>query len=130
MGIHMTTQTALTPDKSAIQSILNEHKKQIKIGLAMCAHCSLCAESCFLYMSHEGDPQYMPSYKFLHSVGALFRKKGVATPDQLETMRDLVFDNCVLCTRCYCPMGIDIPSLIALGRRICRSQGLFRTYDK
>ena len=81
-------------------------------------------------MSHEGDPHYMPSYKFLHSVGKLYKKKGDVSQTQLETMRDLVFENCVLCTRCYCPLGIDIPALITVGRRICRSQGLFRTYDK
>ncbi|RJP86422.1 MAG: (Fe-S)-binding protein [Desulfobacteraceae bacterium] len=126
----MESNTNPTPDKPVIQSILAEHKKQIKIGLTMCAHCSLCAESCFLYMSHEGDPQYMPSYKFLHSVGRLYKKKGDVSRAQLETMRDLVFENCVLCTRCYCPMGIDIPALITLGRRICRSQNLFRNYDR
>jgi len=126
----MESNTNPTPDKPLIQSILAEHKKQIKIGLTMCAHCSLCAESCFLYMSHEGDPQYMPSYKFLHSVGKLYKKKGDVSRAQLETMRDLVFENCVLCTRCYCPMGIDIPALITLGRRICRSQNLFRNYDR
>ncbi|MDA8403869.1 MAG: (Fe-S)-binding protein [Desulfobacteraceae bacterium] len=126
----MENNTQPIPDTPAIQTILNANQKQIKIGLTMCAHCSLCAESCFLYMSHEGDPRYMPSYKFLNSVGALWRKKGRASQAQLEVMRDLVFDNCVLCTRCYCPLGIDIPSLIALGRRICRSQNLFRTYDK
>lgn len=117
-------------DTRAIQSILKENKKQIKLGLAMCAHCSLCAESCFLYMARGLDPEYMPSYKFLHSIGKLYKKKGKVSFGQLEKMRDLVFYNCVLCTRCYCPFGIDIPSLITLGRRVCRSQGLFREYDK
>jgi Fe-S oxidoreductase len=117
-------------DTRTIQSILKENKKQIKLGLTMCAHCSLCAESCFLYMSRDLDPEYMPSYKFLHSIGKLYKKKGKVSSGQLEKMRDLVFCNCVLCTRCYCPFGIDIPSLITLGRQVCRSQGLYREYDK
>jgi heterodisulfide reductase subunit C len=116
-------------DISAIQSILKTNKQEIKLGLTMCARCSLCAESCFLYMSRGHAPEYMPSYKFLNSVGKLYKKKGRVDRKALEKMRDLVFYNCVLCTRCYCPFGIDIPSLINLGRQICRSQGLFREYD-
>jgi len=117
-------------DTQAIQSILKDNKKQIKLGLTMCASCSLCAESCFLYMSKDYDPQYMPSYKFLNSIGKIYKKKGKISSKKLERMRDLVFENCVLCTRCYCPFGINIPSLITLGRRVCRSQGIFREYDK
>jgi len=117
-------------DTQAIRSILHENKKQIKLGLSMCAHCSLCAESCFLYMARDHEPEYMPSYKFLNSIGKLYKKKGKVSRDRLEKMRDLVFKNCVLCTRCYCPFGIDIPSLITLGRRVCRSQDLFRKYDE
>jgi Fe-S oxidoreductase len=114
----------------SIKSILKQNKKQIKLGLSMCAHCSLCAESCFLYASKGNDPEYMPSYKFINSIGKLFKKKGNVSKQVLEEMRDLVFEKCVLCTRCYCPFGIDIPSLITLGRRACRTQGLFREYDK
>jgi len=117
-------------DTKAIQSILKENKKQIKIGLTMCAHCSICAESCFLYMSRDYDPEYMPSYKFLNSIGKLYKKKGKVSNETLEKIRDLIFDKCVLCTRCYCPFGINIPSLITLGRRVCRSQGVYRKYDK
>ena len=114
----------------SIQSILKQNKKQIKLGLAMCAHCSLCAESCFLFVSNDNDPEYMPSYKFINSIGKLYKKKGKVSQQALEEMRDLVFEKCVLCTRCYCPFGIDIPSLITLGRNVCRSQGLFREYDR
>ena len=113
-----------------IQSILKQNKKQIKFGLSMCAHCSLCAESCFLFISNHNDPEYMPSYKFINSIGKLYKKKGRVSKQVLEEMRDLVFEKCVLCTRCYCPFGIDIPSLITLGRDACRTQGLFREYDR
>ena len=113
-----------------IRLIVKQNKKQIKLGLTMCAHCSLCAESCFLYVLKDHDPEYMPSYKFINSIGKLYKKKGKVSKEALEEMRDLVFEKCVLCTRCYCPFGIDIPSLITLGRSVCRTQGLFRVYDK
>ena len=124
----MLEQTEINTD--SIKLILKQNKKQIKLGLAMCVHCGLCAESCFLYMSNGYKPEFMPSYKFIHSIGKLYQKKGKASKKSLETMRSLVFEKCVLCTRCYCPFGIDIPSLIILGRRACRSIGLFRVYDK
>ncbi|MBC2717609.1 MAG: (Fe-S)-binding protein [Desulfobacteraceae bacterium] len=114
----------------SIKSILKQNRKQIKLGLAMCAHCSLCAESCFLFVSKDNDPEYMPSYKFINSIGRLYKKKGKVSKQALEEMRDLVFEKCVLCTRCYCPFGIDIPSLITLGRSVCRTHGLFREYDR
>jgi len=124
----MRTKSEINTD--SIKSILKTNKKQIKLGLAMCAHCSLCAESCFLYVTKGNDPEYMPSYKFINSIGRLYRKKGKVDKQALEEIRDLVFEKCVLCTRCYCPFGIDIPSLITLGRSVCRSQGVFREYDK
>jgi Fe-S oxidoreductase len=112
-----------------IKAILKNNKTQIKLGLSMCAHCSLCAESCFLYMSNNQNPEYMPSYKFLNSIGKLYKKKGKVTRESLEEMQELTFNKCVLCTRCYCPFGIDIPGLIALGRSVCRTQEMFREYD-
>ncbi|MCK5099395.1 MAG: (Fe-S)-binding protein [Desulfobacteraceae bacterium] len=124
----MLKQTEINTDP--IKSILKQNKKQIKLSLFMCAHCSLCAESCFLFTSKDNDPEYMPSYKFINSIGKLYKKKGRVSKQVLEEMRDLVFEKCVLCTRCYCPFGIDIPSLITLGRSACRTQGLFREYDR
>ena len=58
-------------DYGQIKALLDKHKAKIKISLAVCAHCSLCAESCFMYMTHDKDPKYMPSYKFINSLGKL-----------------------------------------------------------
>jgi Fe-S oxidoreductase len=124
--------TSLETDKSVntqeIKDVLDEHRSLMKLSLTLCAHCSLCAESCFLYTNTK-DPKYMPSHKFINSIGTLYKKKAVVDRADLETIGDIVYNRCVLCTRCYCPFGIDIPSMIALGRDICRSQGIFRTYD-
>ena len=116
-------------DAAPIQRILKKNKREIKLGLKVCAHCSLCAESCFLYEAAK-DPKYMPSYKFINSIGRLYRKKGKVSREELAKIRDIVWHDCVLCTRCYCPFGINIPSLIALARQACRTQELYREYDK
>ena len=97
-----------------VKAILDEKKAKMKLSLKACAHCTLCAESCFLFMGRNKDPKYMPSYKFLNSVGVLYKKKGKVDRHDLGEMRDLIWERCVLCTRCYCPVGIDIPDMIAL----------------
>jgi Fe-S oxidoreductase len=90
----------------------------------------MCAESCFLYVNKDKDPTYMPSYKAIHSLGKMYRKKGKVSRTELEEMKDLIWNKCVLCTRCYCPVGISIPSMIAWARSICRSQGVYKEYDQ
>lgn len=116
-------------DSERIRKMLSRHKAQIKFSLAVCAHCSMCAHSCFLYETRGQDPKYMPSHKVINSLGLLFRKKGKVTRHELRAIGDIVWNRCVLCTRCYCPLGVDIPYLIGLTRRICRDQGVYREYD-
>ncbi len=115
-------------DLTAMQGMLQRHKKRMKLNLAACAGCSLCAESCFLFELNGHDPRYMPSYKVLNSLGALYRKNGRVREEQLHAMAEIVWRNCVLCGRCYCPFGIDIPAMIALARDILRSQGIAGLY--
>jgi heterodisulfide reductase subunit C len=70
----------------------------------------------------------MPAYKAINSVGKLYKKKGKVSRAQLKEMEEIIWKNCVLCERCYCPLGIDIPGMIAFARRICRSQGVYGVY--
>jgi hypothetical protein len=70
----------------------------------------------------------MPSYKVVNSLGKLYKKRGKVDMTSLEEMRDLIWKNCVLCKRCYCPFGIDLPAMIAFTRSICRSQGVCGVY--
>ena len=112
-------------DQGQIKSILTTHQSKMKRYLSHCMHCSLCAESCFLYMKNDKDPRYMPSYKVLNSLGKLYKKNGRVDRDFLEEVKPIVWKNCVLCTRCYCPVGVDVPAMIALARSICRSQGVY-----
>jgi len=113
-----------TVNITALQETLKQHKKRMSLSLKACAGCSLCAESCFLFELKNHDPQYMPSYKVLNSLGRLYRKRGRVTKKQLHEMAGLVWRNCVLCGRCYCPFGIDIPAMIALARQILRDQDI------
>jgi heterodisulfide reductase subunit C len=114
-------------DKKQIKDLLNRKKSKMKRYLSHCAHCSICSESCFLYMANDKDPKYMPSYKAINSLGKLYKKRGNVDRTFLESIKGIVWNNCVMCRRCYCPMGVDIHGMIAYAREICRSQGVYPT---
>ncbi len=110
-----------------VKQMLNQ-KKRMKYFLKICASCGFCADSCFLYRNKK-EPEYMPSYKAINSLGKLFKKKGKVDRKMMVEMKDLLYDNCVLCGRCYCPFGIEIHRMISWARTICRSQGVYERYD-
>jgi Fe-S oxidoreductase len=130
MEMKMTHQEIKPVDKKKIKEMLNQKKSNMKRFLSHCAHCSICAESCFLYMAHDKDPQYMPSYKVINSLGKLYRKRGKVDRKFLMEIKGIVWRNCVLCGRCYCPIGIPIPTMIAFTRSICRSQDAYPQLDE
>ena len=109
-----------------IKALLKQKQASMTLRLEMCAGCTLCAESCFMFMNKgKGlDPQYMPSYKVLKTLGLLYRKRGKVSRADLEKMAKLLWNNCALCQRCYCPLGVDLPAMIAFARKILRSQGI------
>jgi len=72
----------------------------------------------------------MPSYKAIYSLGKLYKKKGKLDRKLLTEMKGIVWRNCVLCGRCYCPIGIHIPSMIAFARSILRSQDVYPQLDE
>jgi Fe-S oxidoreductase len=115
-------------DTKKIREMLSRQKGKMKLLLSFCVHCGLCAESCFLYAGRGKDPKYIPAYKAINSLGRLYRQKGNIERALLEEIREVIWRHCVLCMRCYCPLGIDIPSMIALARSICRSQGVYGVY--
>ena len=111
---------------SRIARIVDSRKEMIRLSLQACAHCSLCADSCFKFRNSGGDPTYTPSYKAINSIGRISRKRGRLSDQEYEDIRELVWDKCVLCMRCYCPIGISIPSLVAAARSACREKGVMR----
>lgn len=126
----MSPQKQTPVNVGRIKQMMKTRKGKMKLYLSHCVHCSLCAESCFLYMAKDKDPQYMPSYKVINSVGKLYRKRGNVNRAFLEKIKKIVWRNCVLCRRCYCPIGVDVPSMIAFARSICRSQGVYPDFDE
>ena len=124
----MVAGTEEAVDSRKIRELLDEKKDRMHACLEACAACSICAESCFLFNEKNGDPQYMPSYKVIKTLGVLYRKRGKVKRGELEKMQQLLWKNCVLCGRCYCPVGIDIPNLIAFARSILRSQGIYGVF--
>lgn len=126
----MSEPTATEPvNTGQIKQLLDQHKTKMKMALRVCAHCSLCAQSCFLFNTREQDPIYMPSHKFINSIGRLYKKKGNVDRQALEEISEIAWKRCVLCTRCYCPLGIDIPEMITLARTICRSQNVVNDFS-
>jgi len=111
-----------------IREILEKKKDIIKLSLSACVHCSICSDSCFKYNSNKKDPTYTPSYKAINSIGRIYKKKGKLSDEEYFEIKNLIWDKCALCMRCYCPLGISIPSLIACARNICREKGIYRTY--
>lgn len=116
-------------NSATVWALLEKHQYAMRMALRVCAHCALCAESCFLYVARDRKPEYMPSHKFIHTLGILYRKKGRVGRAELESMCHIAWRRCVLCTRCYCPLGINIPEMIALARRICRSQNVVPDFE-
>jgi Fe-S oxidoreductase len=109
-----------------IARVVDGKKDMIRLSLQACVHCSLCAESCFKFRQSGGDPTFTPSYKAINSIGRIWKKKGRLTDAEYERIRELAWDKCVLCMRCYCPIGISVPSLIAAARSACRERGVHR----
>ncbi len=125
----MDEQKTVEIDTVKIKKRLKQRKAKMKMSLSVCARCTLCADSCFLFNNNKKDPKYMPSYKFINSIGRIYKKRGKVDRAALEKIREIVWKDCVLCTRCYCPFGIDIPDMIAFARSICREQGVYPTFE-
>ncbi len=99
---------------------------RMRMWLSICAHCGLCAESCFFYLAHDKDPKLSPAYKVQKTVGKLYKKKGKVSREELEEIKETAWGECTMCRRCsmFCPFGIDIASQIGVARAVCTSQGV------
>lgn len=114
-------------DKLKIKEILKaNHGARIRTWLSICSRCGLCAESCFYYLAHDGDPHLSPAYKLQKTLGEMYRRKGNLKRSFLEKCYEILWLQCTMCKRCsmYCPFGIDIASMMAIARHICWSQGI------
>ena len=113
-------------DRDKIRNILAANNgARIRTWLSICSRCGLCAESCFVYLANDQDPKLSPAYKFHHTLGEMYRRKGKLTSKFLKQCYEISWLQCTMCKRCsiFCPFGIDIATLIAISRNICHSQG-------
>ncbi len=102
-------------------------KSRIKTWLEMCAHCGLCADSCFLYEVNDRDPKQVPAYKIQSTLGEIVRKNGDVTNEFMRHCMDVAWSQCTCCNRCghYCPHGIDMGIMFGYLRGLLNSQGFY-----
>ncbi|MDY6973036.1 MAG: (Fe-S)-binding protein [Thermodesulfobacteriota bacterium] len=116
----------LEVDKAALwKSIQNTCKSRIRTWLEICAHCGMCADSCYLYTVNNRDPKQVPAYKIQSTLGEIIRRKGDVDNAFMQMVMDTAWSKCTCCNRCgmYCPYGIDMGVMFGYVRGLCFSQG-------
>ncbi|MCP4749038.1 MAG: (Fe-S)-binding protein [Desulfobacteraceae bacterium] len=100
-------------------------KSRLRTWLEICAHCGMCADSCFLYLTNGRDPKQVPSYKIQSTLGELVKRKGKVDNDFMHHCMDTAWSKCTCCNRCamYCPFGIDMGVMFGYLRGLLFSQG-------
>ena len=116
----------LEVDKAALwKTIQNTCKSRLRTWLEICAHCGMCADSCFLYTANNKDPKQVPAYKIQSTLGEMVKRKGNVDNAFMQMVMDTAWAKCTGCTRCglYCPHGIDMGIMFGYVRGLCYSQG-------
>ncbi len=100
-------------------------KSRTGTWLKICAHCGLCAESCFLYQVNGRVPEQVPSYKIQSTLGKIVKKKGKVDNAFMRHCMDVAWSQCTCCNRCgmFCPHGIDMGVMFSYLRGLLYSQG-------
>ncbi len=106
-------------------TIQNTCRSRIRTWLEICAHCGLCADSCFIYTANGRDPKQVPSYKIQSTLGEIIKRKGKVDNAFMQMVMDTAWAKCTCCNRCgmYCPFGIDMGIMFSYLRGVCHSQG-------
>jgi Fe-S oxidoreductase len=120
----------------AKRSLIKDAYTDVALWLESCIHCGQCAEACHFYRA-TGDAKYTPTHKlepfrkvyrrelspfrWIHR----FRERELTVKD-LEDWQELLYDSCTVCGRCsmICPMGIDIATMVNIGRHAMAAAGL------
>ena len=76
-----------------------------------------------MFRQSGGDPTFTPSYKAINSIGKIWRKRGSCRTRNTRRSRELAWDKCVLCMRCYCPVGHQHPVPDRRGARRVQGTG-------
>jgi Fe-S oxidoreductase len=117
---------ALDVDKALLwNTITKTCKSRIRTWLEVCAHCGMCADSCFLYRIHNRDPKQVPAYKIHSTLGEIIRRRGNVDNAFMWMAMETAWAKCTCCNRCglYCPQGIDIGVMFSYLRGLLYQQG-------
>lgn len=100
-------------------------KSRLRTWLEICAHCGLCADSCFFYLANRKDPTQVPAYKILSTLGKIVQRNGDVDNAHMRYCMDVAWSRCTCCNRCgsFCPYGIDMGVMFSYLRGLCFSQG-------
>lgn len=112
-------------DTRKIKQILEANNgARMRTWLNICAHCGLCADSCFFYLANDKDPTFSPAYKAKITIGEMYKRKGEVDRKFLEDAHQVIWGQCSVCRRCsmFCPFGIDIATMLGVARTVCASQ--------
>ena len=116
----------LEVDKAALWATIQKTcKSRTMTWLKICAHCGMCADSCFLYLIHNRDPKQVPAYKIQSTLGEIVRRKGDVDNAFMQMCMETAWSKCTCCNRCghYCPHGIDMGIMMSYLRGLLFSQG-------
>jgi len=107
------------------QTIQKTCKSRIRTWLEICAHCGMCADSCFLYLVNNKDPKQVPAYKIQSTLGEIIKRKGKVDKGFMLHAMEVAWAQCTCCNRCalYCPHGIDTGVMMGYLRGLCYQQG-------
>ena len=107
------------------KTIQNTCKSRIRTWLEICAHCGMCAESCFLYLVNDRDPKQVPAYKIQSTLGEIVKRKGRVDNEFMRMAMETAWAKCTCCNRCglYCPHGIDMGVMFGYLRGLLYQQG-------
>jgi len=124
--VYYQEMDALDVDTDKLRATLKASlKSRTKTWLEICAHCGMCADSCFFYLANGRDPEQVPSYKIQSTLGELVKRKGNVDNAFMQKCMDSAWGKCTCCNRCgmYCPFGIDMGVMFSYLRGLCHSQG-------
>lgn len=117
---------AMPVDREMLKAdIKNTCKSRTRTWLDICAHCGMCAESCFLYTANDKKPEQIPSYKIQSTLGKMVRDPDSVTTDFMIHCMEVAWSRCTCCNRCalYCPHGIDTGVMVSYMRGLLFKQG-------
>ncbi len=106
-------------------TVQNTCKSRIRTWLEICARCGMCADSCFLYLVNDRDPEQVPAHKIQSTLGEIVKRKGKVDNEFMRMTMETAWAKCTCCNRCgmYCPHGIDMGIMFGYLRGLLYQQG-------